>query len=280
MLLLLALQAALSRALPLDALIEEWSVALGAPVRVDSAAARLLPYPSVRLEGLAFESDITIERAVVELRILALLRGGLEGGRVRIRGAHVTLLRRADGSVQLGGIEADGETDAETGERAKPASRPRALPGLPHAELRDTVIRYVDHSVPSGQQVTELHLRKADVRTERIATSRPFLGSEKRHYDKSPGEIDLGTPIGGEFSSESASAQSRPCRQPRPTARPRISRCNSWAPSTGSAAGGPSTSASVPSAGGSRARFSTSRDTSSRGRIARAATRDASALRG
>jgi len=31
---------------------------------------------------------------------------------------------------------------------------------------------------------------------ERIATSRPFLGSEKKHYDKSPGEIDLGTPIG------------------------------------------------------------------------------------
>ena len=32
----------------------------------------------------------------------------------------------------------------------------------------------------------------------RKAGSRPCLGFEKRHYDKSPGEIDLDTPIGPE----------------------------------------------------------------------------------
>jgi len=41
-------------------------------------------------------------------------------------------------------------------------------------------------------------------------TSRPLLlGSEKRHYDKSPGEIDLGTPIGGEFKLPAAVRMAR-----------------------------------------------------------------------
>jgi len=191
-LLLLALQAALSRALPLDALIEKWATNLGVPVRVDSATARLLPYPSVRLEGLAFERDITIERAVVKLRILALLRGGFEGGRVRIRGAHVTLLRRADGSVQLGDLA----TAVETGDRAKPASRPRALPALPHAELRDTVIRYVDHTVSSGQQVTELHLRTTDVRTHHASDELEIHASGRLDSESGSDSLHVAVQLG------------------------------------------------------------------------------------
>jgi len=191
-LLLLALQAALSRVLPLDALIEKWATNLGVPVRVDSATARLLPYPSVRLEGLAFERDITIERAVVKLRILALLRGGFEGARVRIRGAHVTLLRRADGSVQLGDVE----TAVETGDRAKPASRPRALPALPHAELRDTVIRYVDHTVSSGQQVTELHLRTTDVRTHHASDELEIHASGRLDAESGSDSLHVAVQLG------------------------------------------------------------------------------------
>lgn len=106
--------------------------------------------------------------AQLGVRLLPLLRDELVVDKVRLEGADVYLLRKADGTANWQGI-----VGAEPAPRAgapEPRTRRLTIDGI---ELRDSRLTFVDESAPS-----RIRVEKLDFSTGEVAPDEPFTGTE------------------------------------------------------------------------------------------------------
>ena len=114
--------------------------------------------------GFASGPMATWRSAQLGVRMFPLLRGQLVVDRVRLEGADVELLRKADGTANWQGIGAGEPARPE----AKGESKARHLV-IDGIDLRDSRFTFVDEGVPRRVVITALNLS-----TDEIAPDEPF----------------------------------------------------------------------------------------------------------
>jgi AsmA protein len=115
--------------------------------------------------GFTGESMATWRSAQLGVRLFPLLRGQLIVDRVRLEGADVQLVQKADGTANWQGIagdEPDTKTDAKT--------RRLTIDGI---DLRDSRVTFIDEATPRRVVITALNLS-----TDEIAPDEPFTDTE------------------------------------------------------------------------------------------------------
>jgi AsmA protein len=114
--------------------------------------------------GFGSEPMVSWKSAQLGAKLFPLLRGELIADRVRLEGADVRLVRRADGVANWEGIGGK--------EPAAPGAQPMDL-RIDGVEIKNSRISYVDETVPRHVEVTAFNLT-----TDEIAPGEPFTGSE------------------------------------------------------------------------------------------------------
>jgi AsmA protein len=114
--------------------------------------------------GFGPEPMVAWKSAQLGAKLLPLLRGELVANRVRIEGADVRLVRRADGVANWEGIGGDQPAD--------PDAEPMSL-RIDGVAIEDSRIWFSDETVPRHVEVTAFELT-----TDEIAAGEPFTGSE------------------------------------------------------------------------------------------------------
>jgi AsmA protein len=114
--------------------------------------------------GFGGEPMASWKSAQLGAKLFPLLRGELVASRVRLEGADVRLVRRADGSANWDGIGGNEPKD--------PSAKPMSL-RIDGVELSDARISLQDETVPRRVTVESLYLT-----TDEIAEGEPFTDSE------------------------------------------------------------------------------------------------------
>ena len=114
--------------------------------------------------GFGSEPMVSWKSAQLGAKLFPLLRGELVASRVRLEGADVRLVRRADGSANWEGIGGDAPKD--------PAAEPMPL-RIDGIELADARISFVDETVPRRVTIESL-----DLTTDEIAEGEPFTDTK------------------------------------------------------------------------------------------------------
>ncbi|MBC8026512.1 MAG: AsmA family protein, partial [Steroidobacteraceae bacterium] len=114
--------------------------------------------------GFGSEPMVSWKSAQLGAKLFPLLRGELVASRVRLEGADVRLVRRADGSANWEGIGGDAPKD--------PTAKPMPL-RIDGVELAKARISFVDETVP--RRVT---LESLDLTTDEIAEGEPFTDTK------------------------------------------------------------------------------------------------------
>jgi AsmA protein len=114
--------------------------------------------------GFGSDPMVSWKSAQLGAKLFPLVRGELVASRVRLEGADVRLVRRADGSANWEGIGADAPKDPD----AKPM--PLHIDGVEFANAR---ISFVDETVPRHVTIESLELT-----TDEIAEGDPFTDTE------------------------------------------------------------------------------------------------------
>ena len=144
---LAVLSIAIHRVVTPDLVAERASAALGREVSVGAVGLSLQPMLRIRLECVSIAPDITLEKADLALRISSLLERRIEVAFVEVEDASLTLVRRADGGIELyGATHEEGEKARESGGDSEPGAAPASL-ALPGIELRRVAIAFEDRAV-------------------------------------------------------------------------------------------------------------------------------------
>jgi AsmA protein len=114
--------------------------------------------------GFGGEPMVSWKSAQLGAKLFPLLRGELVASRVRLEGADLRLVRRADGSANWEGIGGDAPKD--------PAAEPMPL-RIDGVELADARISFVDETVPRRVTIESL-----DLTTDEIAEGEPFTDTK------------------------------------------------------------------------------------------------------
>ncbi|MEO8061844.1 MAG: AsmA family protein [Pseudomonadota bacterium] len=114
--------------------------------------------------GFGPEPMVTWNGAQLGAKLFPMLRGELVADRVRLEGADVRLVRRADGVANWEGIGGNKPAD--------PNAKPMEL-RIDGVVIKDSRISYVDETVPRRVAVTALNLT-----TDEIAPGEPFTDSQ------------------------------------------------------------------------------------------------------
>jgi hypothetical protein len=120
------------------------SESLGRPVRLSSAQVRLLPWPAFEISNLSVAEDpaygaepvLHASSVVASIRLLELLRGRVEIGKISVDNASLNLVRAGRGKWNLDPLF---RTAAE---KAEPASGARRRPQLPYLEATNSRIDF------------------------------------------------------------------------------------------------------------------------------------------
>ena len=112
------------------------SQSLGRPVRLSSVQVRLLPWPGFVLTNLSVAEDpaygaepvLHASKVTASIRLLALWRGHLEIGKIRVKEASLNLVRDAPGQWNLDSLF---RTAAQAAPSSAPSSRAFALRAAP-----------------------------------------------------------------------------------------------------------------------------------------------------
>jgi len=153
---------------------ERASSALGREVSVGTAGFYFKPLPRIRLERVAIAPDIQLGTVDVGLRVVSLLEGEIELDRVEVEDASFTLVRRADGGVEIyGAVPAEGVETYESVE--SPESEGAFVPlSLPKIDLRRVSVSFVDHAIADPPHRISFEVRRLEL--EPVATGeRPSL---------------------------------------------------------------------------------------------------------
>ena len=144
---LAVLSIAIHRVVTPDLVAERASAALGREVSVGAVGLSLQPMLRIRLQRVSIAPDITLEKADLALRISSLLERRIEVAFVEVEDASLTLVRRADGGIELyGATHEEGEKARESGGDSEPGAAPASL-ALPGIELRRVAIAFEDRAV-------------------------------------------------------------------------------------------------------------------------------------
>jgi hypothetical protein len=150
---------------------ERASSVLGREVSVGAVGLYFKPLPRIRLERVAIAPDIGLGRVDVGLRVVSLLQGEIELDRVEVEDASFTLVRRADGGVELyGAVPAEAvETQESVASVESPESEGAFAPlSLPKIDLRRVSVSFVDHAVADPQHQISFEVRRLEL--EPVAT--------------------------------------------------------------------------------------------------------------
>ena len=144
--------------LPPEAAAARVSDALGREIQVGDVGLRFRPGPRIRLERISVPPDLRVRSLELKLRIGPLLRGAVEIATVRIEGSRITLERRPDGALALGGAVLTLTVPAGAGPAGVGLVEvdPAAFPVLPSFEVRDSVLTIVDHTAGPGVATTRV----------------------------------------------------------------------------------------------------------------------------
>ena len=137
--------------------------------------------------GFGSEPMVSWKSAQLGAKLIPLLRGELVASRVRLEGADVRLVRRADGSANWEGIGGRKEPNAEP---ADPAAEPMKL-RIDGIEIRDSRVSMVDETVPRRIEVASLNLS-----TDGIEPGEPFTDTEIAGVLHMDGFAAAGVPFG------------------------------------------------------------------------------------
>jgi AsmA protein len=146
--------------------------------------------------GFPAEPMASWRAARVGVKLFPLLRGDLAIDRVRLDGADVRLVRRADGVANWEGIGSD--------EPAAPGADERAIT-IEGVALTDSRLLFVDETVPRRIEITALNFT-----TDAIVPGKPFTDTELSGVLHGEGFRQGGVPFGldlpeaavpGDFSS-------------------------------------------------------------------------------
>lgn len=122
--------------------------------------------------GFGSEPMVAWQSAQLGAKLFPLLRGELVVDRVRLKGADVRLVRRADGSANWQGI---GSTQP-----AKPApADPKKTTSITidGVEISDSRVSFVDEGVPRRVEITALHLTTDEVDPAEPLTDTQIAGT-------------------------------------------------------------------------------------------------------
>ena len=122
------------------------SRSLGRPVRLSSVQVRLLPWPGFEISDLSVAEDpaygaepvLHASTVVASIRLLELLRGRVEIGKISVDEASLNVVRAGPGQWNLDPLF---RTAAE---KAEPASGARSAPRLPYLEATNSRIDFKD----------------------------------------------------------------------------------------------------------------------------------------
>ena len=122
------------------------SRSLGRPVRLSFVQVRLLPWPGFEISDLSVAEDpaygaepvLHASTVIASIRLLELLRGRVEIGKISVDDASLNLVRAGPGQWNLDPLF---RTAAE---RAEPASGARRAPRLPYLEATNSRIDFKD----------------------------------------------------------------------------------------------------------------------------------------
>lgn len=114
--------------------------------------------------GFGPEPMVSWKSAQIGAKVFPLLSGKLVADRVRLEGADLRLVRRADGSANWQGLGGD--------EPADPNAEPLE-PRIDGVQIEDSRVLFVDEGVPRRIEVTGLNLT-----TGYIAAGEPFTDTE------------------------------------------------------------------------------------------------------
>lgn len=122
------------------------SRSLGRPVRLSSVQVRLLPWPGFEISNLSVAEDpaygaepvLHASTVVASIRLLALLRGRVEIGKISVDDASLNVVRAGPGKWNLDPLF---RTAAE---KTGPQSGARRAPPLPYLEATDSRIDFKD----------------------------------------------------------------------------------------------------------------------------------------
>jgi hypothetical protein len=139
---------------------ERASNILGRDVSVGAVGLHFAPLLRIRLERVAVSPDITLGAVDVALRIGALLERRIEPALVVVEDASFTLVRRANGTVEIrGAAEArEGEVQPDGEDSQREAAHP--LPALPEIDLRRVAVAFVDHAIADPPLRTSLLVQR------------------------------------------------------------------------------------------------------------------------
>jgi AsmA protein len=118
--------------------------------------------------GFAGEPMARWRSAQLGVKLLPLLRDQLVVDKIRLEGADVYLVRRADGTANWQGLL--GAEPAQPQARAEPMTRRLTIDGV---ELRDSRLTFVDEAAPRRIVISGLNLATGD-----IAPDEPFTDTE------------------------------------------------------------------------------------------------------
>jgi len=131
--------------------------------------------------GFGPEPMVTWKSAQLGAKLFPLLRGELIADRVRLEGADVRLVRRADGVGNWEGIGGNKPVD--------PNAKPMEL-RIDGVAIKDSRISYRDETVPRRVEVTAFNLT-----TDEIAPGEPFTDSEIAGVLHMDGFVPAGVPF-------------------------------------------------------------------------------------
>jgi AsmA protein len=131
--------------------------------------------------GFGPEPMVAWKSAQLGAKLFPLIRGELVADRVRIEGADVRLVRRADGVANWEGIGGD--------KPAAPNAEPMAL-RIDGVAIEDSRISYSDETVQRHVEVTAFKLT-----TDEIAAGEPLTGSEIAGVLHMDGFVPAGVPF-------------------------------------------------------------------------------------
>lgn len=123
--------------------------------------------------------------AQLGVRLLPLLRDELVVDKVRLEGAEVSLVRKADGTANWQGIVGE-ETD-QPGRPPEPKTRRLTIDGV---ELSDSRLTFVDEATPSRITIADLDFSTGD-----IAPDEPFTDTEMSGVLHMDGFAPAGAPF-------------------------------------------------------------------------------------
>ncbi len=174
---LVAVPLAIRRVVTPAFIAERASSVLGREVTVGAVGLHFTPLLRIRLERVAVSPDLSFGAVGVGLRVDALLERRIEVALVVVEDASFTLVRRADGAVEIHGAAQARVEEVGPGGEDPQRDAARRLPTLPEIHLRRAAVAFVDHAVAESPLRTSLFVRRLEL--ERVAAgSRSTLSIE------------------------------------------------------------------------------------------------------